>query len=123
MHEEEKVRVRESRFERIHGLLSELIVSSDPQSGTSVDYSKTTNLICQTQLLLNPLQPFERSLMSKMSALGLAAQEFVAMRSHPDGTTSVEWQHLLQAHAAVMDSARPVLSALQAPDDLSKAAQ
>lgn len=59
---EETSRLREKRQDRIIEAVSELLIASDPQSPSGVDYGRAVNLIIRVQLLLDSKAPADAAL-------------------------------------------------------------
>jgi hypothetical protein len=106
---EEVSRLRTNRYDRIINGISELLVTSDPQSTNGVDYGRTTNLVLQVQLLLDLTLPDENALNTALNRLAAMLQEYVPVRKrHIDDKLSAT-KNLLQAQDLVIQQTRKIL--------------
>ncbi|MCL4538091.1 MAG: hypothetical protein M1378_00560 [Bacteroidetes bacterium] len=104
------LQLKEKRLDSIRLSVSELLVTSDPQSNHGVDYGKSVNLISQVQLLLDYSNERECSLNSSLNLLGHSMQEYVPVQLLDEDRKATQLKQLLQAHANVLESAKAVIS-------------
>ena len=102
----EKSRVREKRIDRIIDAISELLITSDPQSSAGVDYGRTANLISRVQLLLDLSEEDERILNNSLNVLGMSLHEYHPVRSKYIDDKLTETKALLKAHSQVIENTR-----------------
>jgi hypothetical protein len=102
----EETHSREKRKERIIDALSELLITSDPQSSKGVDYGRTTNLIIIVQLLLDISNADELALNDSLNFLGMRLHDYYPLRLEHIDNKSSETKALLKAHDNVIQKAR-----------------
>jgi hypothetical protein len=106
---QEKSKIREKRIDRIISAISDLLVTSDPQSANGVDYGKTINSIIIVQLLLDVDNKFEKELNVSLNDLGYKLQEYYFVQTRPIEDKINETKNLLTAHSQVIEKTRALL--------------
>jgi len=110
---EEVSRFKEKRHDRILDAISELLIVSDPQSTSGVDYGRTVNLVLRIQLMLDTTNAEESTLNIALNDLASSLQEYFPVRTFPIDQKVIETKGLLQAQDLVIRSSKFVLKNIQ----------